>query len=284
MEQKYLEYFIAFETLATLSNVAAAFHISQPTITRAMQRLEAQWGVVLFERKKNKMELNQTGHFALGKAKVLLAQMEKVQQEIATYEERQKTLVIANCAAIELPKLATAIALWNPSKEVVWRLSQPEQAKRALDEGDVDLCVLPYPIEAKGYTCKAIEQEQLLFFLPKTHRFATSKRLAMQALDGENMLLFAEIGFWADLVHQKMPHSRFLMQWERFTFSELVTHSSLPSFTSNLVLANSDMGKTERVAIPIEDEEGNVMFYLISRSHEEQTYQGLFDFLAKDRM
>ncbi len=53
------------------------------------------------------------------------------------------------------------------------------------------------------------------------------------------MLLFSEIGFWAALVKSKMPDSHFLVQNERYSFSELVANSILPCFTSDLVIANT---------------------------------------------
>lgn len=48
------------------------------------------------------------------------------------------------------------------------------------------------------------------------------------------MLLFQEIGFWHDLVKEKMPHSQFLLQSERYPFMELIENSTLPSFTTDL--------------------------------------------------
>ena len=54
----------------------------------------------------------------------------------------------------------------------------------------------------------------------------------MRELDGENMLVFSNIGFWQELRMRKMPHSRFLFQSDRFSFNQLVRSSVLPCFTS----------------------------------------------------
>ena len=47
-----LEQLISFADLGTLSRVAEAFHISTPSVTRAMQSLEEGFGVPLFIRGK----------------------------------------------------------------------------------------------------------------------------------------------------------------------------------------------------------------------------------------
>jgi hypothetical protein len=77
------------------------------------------------------------------------------------------------------------------------------------------------------------------------------------------MLLFSEIGFWHDMPVKKMPHSRFLLQNERFAFNELVSSSILPSFTSDLVQRHPEQhaGSTHRVSVPILDKEAHVTYY-----------------------
>lgn len=56
-----IKQFVAFARLKTLSKVAEEFHISTPSVTRSMQHLEESFGVPLFSRGKNKIELNENG-------------------------------------------------------------------------------------------------------------------------------------------------------------------------------------------------------------------------------
>ena len=78
------------------------------------------------------------------------------------------------------------------------------------------------------------------------------------------MLLFQDIGFWHDLVVEKMPDSRFLVQTERYTFWELIENSTMPVFTTDYYrnLSTDAMPATSRVEIPITDPEFNVSYYL----------------------
>ena len=56
-----LEQLEAFARCGTLSGAAEELHLSQPTLTRSMKKLEELIGVPLFERQKNKLVLNENG-------------------------------------------------------------------------------------------------------------------------------------------------------------------------------------------------------------------------------
>ena len=71
-----LEQFVTFAEQGTLSGAAQTLHISQPTLTRTMKHVEAAFGVPLFRRSKNKIELNETGLQAVQQAKNLLSAAE----------------------------------------------------------------------------------------------------------------------------------------------------------------------------------------------------------------
>lgn len=123
------------------------------------------------------------------------------------------------------------------------------------------LIVLPYKPDDKNYVTKEYGTEKLYFVLPKNHRFAKRKSISLNEMDGENMLLFSDIGFWYDLVHTHMPHSRFLVQTQRYDFNELIRSSILPYFATDATLRFSDLMEN-RVAIPVKDAEAQVTYYL----------------------
>lgn len=64
--------FLCTKKAGTLSGVAEILHLSQPALSRNMKKLEDELGVILFDRKKNKLELNKTGEYVLKLAKELL--------------------------------------------------------------------------------------------------------------------------------------------------------------------------------------------------------------------
>ena len=89
----------AFADLGTLSKVAEEFHISTPSVTRSMQHLEDAFGVPLFIRGKNRIELNDTGNTSVEYARKLLAEAEQAVAQVRAFDQRQREILRA-CAAL----------------------------------------------------------------------------------------------------------------------------------------------------------------------------------------
>lgn len=113
-----------------------------------------------------------------------------------------------------------------------------------------------------------------MFSLPKKHKYVKRKSLTFEEMNGENMLLMSDIGFWS-FVKNKMPDSRFLTQTDRFSFNELIQASSLPSFVTNLTEKHRKVN-TNRVNIPISDKEATVTYYLVCKAERKKDFKMLF--------
>lgn len=129
--------------------------------------------------------------------------------------------------------------------------------------------------EGEQYFWKECIKETLMFALPKSHRYARRKSLSFSEMNGENMLLMPDIGFWDFVTTDKMPDSRFLTQSDRFSFNELVQASSLPAFTSDLAEKYSQV-PSGRVNIPILDEDSSVSYYLVCKAEKKKAFASLF--------
>ena len=95
-------------------------------------------------------------------------------------------------------------------------------------------------MQEDGLTCQRYEEEHLYFSLPPAHPLSGSSGLHLRDLNGETMLLSSNIGFWRQLVDEKMADTHFLVQEEAFAFNELVKSSALPSFTTDLALQREE--------------------------------------------
>ncbi|MBQ9060837.1 MAG: LysR family transcriptional regulator, partial [Firmicutes bacterium] len=64
IETYLLEQFAAFARWGTLLKASEELHITQPTLSRSMKKLEEEIGVPLFHRTNSKLVLNETGQVA----------------------------------------------------------------------------------------------------------------------------------------------------------------------------------------------------------------------------
>ena len=79
--------FVTYADCGTLSAAADKLHISQPTLTRTMHDVEDAFGVPLFHRGKNRIELTDTGEVAVEQARSLLSEAEKAVDNSPRKEE-----------------------------------------------------------------------------------------------------------------------------------------------------------------------------------------------------
>lgn len=261
-----LKQLAAFARLGTLSKVSEEFHISTPSVTRAMQNLENCFGVALFTRSKNKISLNSTGIAAAKYAEKLLDEAERCVRQVRDFDRRQKTVVVKSCAPAPLWTLLPKLNALYPDITVSSAICQNDEVLAAWNDNSCDIAVLPFSFGSGKAAAKKFMQEHLFVSVPPSHELAKHKALTFEEINGFNFLLRSELGFWDTLCRKKMPASKFLVQNDEFDFYELVRTSSLPCFTTDygLLHLNADSG---RVNIPLTDSEANITFYLASKKN-----------------
>ena len=86
-----LEQLDAFARCKTLAAASEELHLTQPTLTRSMQKLESQLGVPLIERENKKIKLNENGQLAAEYAARILSMENEMQQHLMMLEKSKRT-------------------------------------------------------------------------------------------------------------------------------------------------------------------------------------------------
>lgn len=275
-----LKQFVTFAETGTLSDAARVLHLSQPALSRNMKKLEEDLGITLFERKKNKLELNKNGEYVLSLAKKLLDEANSFTTKARDFDRKNRTISLGICAPAPMWTLTPLIA--NTYQHMSLQTEQDTEDKllAGLDADIYQLIVVhekPEKSIESRYYFKTCGKESLLFALPKGHKYSRRKTLSFSEMNGENMLLMPDIGCWS-FVKDKMPDSRFLTQSDRFSFNELVQASSLPSFVTDLS-EKYRITSPGRIYVPISDTEATVTFYLVCKQEQKNEFRVLFDLL-----
>lgn len=273
-----LRQFAVFAGCGTLSEAANILHLSQPALSRNMKKLEEELGVALFTRRKNRLELNENGKYAQELIQKFLEEADSLPVKMREFDRKNRTLTIGVCAPSPIWILTPFIYNQFPHMTIQTEMADEKALLEGLENHTYHLAVLQRPPENPGLFIRECGRESLMFALPKGHRFARRKSLTFEEMNGENMLLMSDIGFWNFVRTEKMPDSRFLTQDDRFNFSELIRASSLPAFTSDLAEKYFDT-KMDRTLIPISDPEATVTYYLACRKEEKKEFHGLFSSL-----
>ena len=275
------EQLVAFASCGTLSAAAEQLHISQPALSRAMQRLEDELGVRLFDRQKSRLSLNENGELAVTYARNLLLQESAMIEQIREFDRKKRTIFVGSCTPILLPDFVSLLSRIYEGMTISTEVNGDlERLKDGLRENVYQLAFQQKkPDEAEFYSFP-VETERLYVYLPPAHPLADSPGLYLKELDGQPFLLYSQIGFWDGICCEKMPSSRFLVQNDEFEFKELIKESSLPCFTTNLVRDMDDALKDRKI-IPVTDQEANVTYRLIFQAKNRE-YRKVSEKLQED--
>ena len=272
-----LEQLVAVAKEGTLSKAAETLLISQPGLTRAMQRLEDDLEMKLFDRTKNKITLNDNGLLAVELAQKMLDQRNQMIQTLHSYENSKHTIYIGSSSPAPLWELKDVFNEIYPTlKTSDYLNSNEERLIDGLKNLEFSIIVLTHPINDDDFSAVRLFDEHLYFSVPPAHPLALLKEITFDDINGESVLLLSRIGFWNEICLKMIPQSHLLIQDDNSVFDELAQASSLPNFRSNLTITRENE-ETNRVSIPIKDKEAHVTYYAIYHKKDEPTFGFLKD-------
>ncbi len=279
IETYLLAQLVAFSEHGTLSEASRHLHLSQPAVSRSMQKLEEILGVSLFARTKNHIAINETGKLAARYARQILRQQQDMVEKVRAFDRSQHTIAIGGCAPVPLNNLLSLLPEHFPDMAVSSELNSDAALLQGLKNGFFHLVVLHEKPADEQLCAQKCGNERLYLSLPPAHPLATSRGIYLSELNGQHVLLYAKIGFWHDLCMKKIPRAKFLMQQERDVFEELVNVSEFPSFTTD-VFIKAGYAKN-RAYVPILDAEAGVTYYCVCLKEQKPRFQKFFNALPE---
>lgn len=264
----------AFAEAGTLSEAAEKLHLSQPALSRNMKKLEEELGLPLFKRTKNKLRFNKNGEYALKLARKLLEDADAFVSKVRDFDRQNRTITLGLCAPAPMWTVTPLIANLFPDMSLQTEIDREDRLLQDLDNNVYQMVITHEKPEGSGYYARECGRESLLFALPEGHKYAGRKQLSFAEMNGENMLLMPDIGFW-NFVKERMPDSRFLTQSDRFSFNELIHASSLPSFATDLS-ERYQVSAEGRITVPVSDEDATTTYYLVCKKERKQEFRSLF--------
>ena len=276
IELNQLEQLICIAKNKTISKAAQELLISQPALSRSMQRLESDLGVELFDHYKNKIELNKNGELVVKHAQKIIKSIQTMVDDVQEFDRSFHTISIATCSPAPMWDIEPLIQEIYPQMNIQTKVLEQKELLTKLKEKEYQLIITPEQVDDSQYDCIPYIEEDLLLSLPLNHPLTSKKEIKFHDLDGQTMLLYSNIGFWHDLHMQKTPKTKYLLQEERLTFNEIVKASTLPSYTSNLSIKRE--GKmSDRVILPIDEDEAHVTYYVVMLKENKKKYKELID-------
>lgn len=105
-----MEYLVTIADCGTVSKAAEQLHISQPALSRAIQHLEDELSVSLFEHRKNKVTLNENGKLAVEYARKLLDEAAFMTERLQTFAQNRHVISLGSVSPTPMWRLTSLIS------------------------------------------------------------------------------------------------------------------------------------------------------------------------------
>lgn len=194
MELYHLRYFEAVARHGHVTRAAHELHIAQPSLSKQIQALEGELGVLLFDRVGRRVELTGAGHLLLPYARRVLREVSDAHTALRQWGNLEQGQVALGTpptlGAHLLPGALAAFHRRYPAIEL--RLHEMGAAHLAelLEQGVVDLAVVSLPF--LGFAEAVLFSEELLIAVAQNHPLAQQGAVLSIELAQERFILFPE--------------------------------------------------------------------------------------------
>lgn len=155
MEIRVLRYFLAVVREEGINRAAEVLHITQPTLSRQLSRLEEEVGVKLFHRGAKKITLTNEGILLRRRAEEILALADRTEQELTEQDELVEGRVVIGggelAAMQELPEIIGSFREKYPLVTFDIFTGNADLVKEQMEKGLIDIGVLLEPIDMEKF-------------------------------------------------------------------------------------------------------------------------------------
>ncbi|MCY1502264.1 HTH-type transcriptional regulator CynR [compost metagenome] len=193
MDTRDLEYVVLVWQHGSIGKAAEALHITQPALTKAVRRVEAQLGVALFERMPQGMRPTQAGELFLARAQKLRLEYDDALAEmrcIATGEQGVVRLGYSPTFPDELVVAACRRLLRErPAAKLRLRCRMAQELRDLLQAGEIDIAFVPMTASDPGFVVEPLYEDRLVVAADPAHPLVGRPRLRLVDLQDEEWIL-----------------------------------------------------------------------------------------------
>ena len=190
-----LEYIVALDALKHFAKAAAHCHITQPSLSMQVQKLEEELGVQIFIR-SNPIATTETGQIVIEQAKKILSEARNMQQLV--HQEKNivagalKIGIIPTLAPYLLPQFIQAFIKQYPQVHISIHELTTEHIIKQLKNGTLDAGILATPLNIPDLKETVLFNEEFVAYVSRRDKLFAKKYLLPRDIDVHRMWLLEE--------------------------------------------------------------------------------------------
>jgi LysR family transcriptional regulator, hydrogen peroxide-inducible genes activator len=202
MELQQLRYFVAVAETGNFTRASERSHVSQPSLSQQIIKLEAEVGHKLFHRLGRKAVVTEAGTAFLERARRILFEVENAAKELSDHPSLGRRITVGAVQTVMPYLFAPLIANLRASHPNLLIDAQEDfrsDLLRHVIEGDLDLAVVPLPVKDHRISVEPLLAEPILLVVGKKHPIATQSEISIRSLADET---FVSLGDSSSLASQ----------------------------------------------------------------------------------
>ena len=257
-----LEQLVALDDCKTLSEAAKKIHLTQPTLTRSMQKLENEINVPLFDRSNKRIQLNDNGKLLARYARQILSLETEMRDAVLRLEQSRHILSIGSIAPAPIREFLPLLANYCVGKTLLSEIRDEQTLLDGLYANKYQIIVLNRPLEDENCICHRTFSERLYYSFPPVNYPTSKEGVYFSEINGITMLMPSEVGFWREVVKKYMPDSQLIEQTTNEEINTIAENSSFASFNSDIGIQYNIL-RPNRIEVPILDDVAATYYYCI---------------------
>ena len=193
MELHQLRYLVAVADSHSFTGAARLNHVTQPTLSHQIKKLEEEVGEALLQRRKKGAYLTPLGEQVYRHALEILRNVESVQQAASDFSHNVQGVlkigVIPTIAPYLLPALLRRSQKRYPGITFQMTEEPTEHLLVAIGNGTLDLAILSPPIANDRIHLRDLFEDEFLLALPLNHSLGKSRDISLRLLRNQPMIL-----------------------------------------------------------------------------------------------
>src|SRR5262245_4020654 len=193
MEMHQIRYFLAVADCLNVTRAAEVCNVTQPALTRAVQKLEEELGGLLFRRERKYTHLTDLGHLVRPQLEAILAQSEQAKTTAKGFLQLKdaplKLGVMCTIGPMRFIGFMSRFRANHPGIDVSLMEAVPQELTELLMSGALDVAIMTAPEEENDrLDLRPLYDERFVVAFPPGHRFEPMREVPIREMAGESYL------------------------------------------------------------------------------------------------
>jgi LysR family hydrogen peroxide-inducible transcriptional activator len=207
-----LRYIVSLAQEKHFGRAAERCHVSQPTLSIAIKRLEDELGIAIFERGKTGVLVTPLGMRVIELAGKVLDQAAQIKDVVNNDQDQVSgPLALGTLPTIGpylLPQFIPLLRELAPQLKLFVEEDHQATLTAKLREGELDALLITTPLNEPELVSQPLFEEPFVLLLPASHKLASRDTITAGDLDGDEVLLLRDGHDFREQVLSVLPHLR----------------------------------------------------------------------------